>query len=1015
MVLNPSTRSILYPFFCILIFQVSGLCLTDSLRYDIQHYTDEQGLPQNSINGIGVDEYGFVWLATEGGITRYDGRSFEVYNSSKLGLNTKRIAYLSYDYQSKRLSGISSLAEKFPLMQGRPWHMDSTLTYLDEVPETDISPRYAIGLPPYYPEPGFEIYQIDAKNGGDFMISHDSILYYDHTRKIKSRIAFPYDNFFRFFLLDQELFHLTFTGQAYKIELDGTVKDIAIKGDLVRDNKDLEKIKLYWNFATGEVFMYVDRSFYTVSISKNKLRTKLILDDFDFDKQNIFSAHYDKNHKRIFLGSKTNGLFVLTRKKFRTMSGGNLLEEHMFYGQAPYGEDKVLTTQGYIFSDTGLVDTKYNLREATRDRRSMLRDSKGFFWTTRSWKSLYKFSPDLSKMLLRKETPDPISCIQESMAGEILLGTYSGGVIEYEPERDTFRHLYSTNNEIVCIQQTAADTLLIGTLQSGVLRLHIPSGRVDSLPGLGGKSIRSIYQDKARNLWITTYNDGFYLYQNKKLVQFPLDRDRHLSSTHCILEDQSGYFWISTNNGLFQVKKQHLIDYASDTTAKPHYIYYNKDSGFNTNEFNGGCQPCAIKTGNGYFSFPSMNGLVWFHPEEVTPEVPDQKIIIDDFAVDGKAQSLEDTIVAEHGFNQIKIDIATAYFGNPYNLHMEYQIKHGKNDNVKWFPLENEAIFLNDLQSGVHEVVVRKVNFIDSTGYDYASIFIAVPPFYYETWAFMGICFMVLLFLLWALYTWRSNRIRTQNLQLQQKIDSQTHSLQEYVSELERSESNLIKQTHLLEHLSAAISHDVNSPLSFIVHSLKNISEKLSKEDHQLAIPSQTTYTSILQVYDYVNNLTKHTSTYLTTSKQKTENINLYDLVQERIEFFSPLAHQKGNKLINTIDSKYELWTNADLLVIILHNLIDNANKHSAAGTITVSALLMKDGLHLNIVDTGAGMDPKQVQAINSLTPVNFSENGLGLHIVQYLTTILEGHFTIKSQPGKGTTATLFFRANHSI
>lgn len=992
-------------------FQVNGLSLTDSLLYNIEHFTDEHGLPQNSINGIGVDEYGFIWLATEGGPVRYDGRSFKVYNTDEFGLNSKRIAYLSYDYQSKRLSALSSLAEKFPLIRGRPWHIDSTLAHLDEIPEIDQVPRYAIGLPPYYPQLGFEKYQIDARNGGNFIISYDSIYHYDHTHKIQSRIAFSHNDFFRFFLLDQELFHLTSIGQGYQFELDGTIKKLTIQGDLIKDRKDLEKVKLFWNIATGEVFMYVDRSFYTVAFSKNNkvLQTTLILDEFDFDTQNIFSAHYDKINKRIFLGSKTNGLFVLTRKKFRTMSGGNLLEEHMFYGQAPYGKDKVLTSQGYIFSDTGMVEIHPQIKEATQDRRTMLRDSKGFFWTTSSWKSLYKFNPDLDKIVFYREMPDPISCIHEGRNGEIWLGTYSGRVFAYQPERDTFRLLHKTDNEIVCIHQSAVDTMLVGTLQAGVLRLHIPSGKVDSLPGLTKKSIRSIYQDNTGNLWVTTYNDGFFLHTKNKSIQFPIDRYGHLRSSHCILEDNSGFFWISTNNGLFQVKKQQLLDYTSDTTAVPHYLYYDKASGFNTNEFNGGCQPCAVKTGNGYFSFPSMNGVVWFRPEEISPEVPDQKIIFDNFIVDGNSKSLSDTMVVEHGFKQIKIDIATAFFGNLYNLNLEYKINHENTDDSQWFPLENEAIFLNDLRSGTHQIAIRQTNIFEPQRYNYANIFIAVPPFFYETWSFFVLCLLAIIVSFWIFNMWRSRRVRVKNLLLQQKVNSQTRSLKESVSELEKSESSLIKQTNLLQHLSAAISHDINSPLTFVVQSLNTISGELKEENHPLSNYVQTTYLSVLQVYQYVKKLTSQTNLNLSNRNPELKTITLYDFIQKRIEFFTPLANEKQNQLVNSIDPEYKLYTNPDLLTVVVHNLIDNANNNCSSGIINVYLNIKKEGIYICIADTGTGMDPQQVEAINSGAPVTVVESGLGLQLVQYITTILDCKFTVRSQIAKGTITSLFF------
>ena len=39
----------------------------------VTHYTDEHGLPQNSIKGIGQDNLGFIWLISEKGPIRYDG------------------------------------------------------------------------------------------------------------------------------------------------------------------------------------------------------------------------------------------------------------------------------------------------------------------------------------------------------------------------------------------------------------------------------------------------------------------------------------------------------------------------------------------------------------------------------------------------------------------------------------------------------------------------------------------------------------------------------------------------------------------------------------------------------------------------------------------------------------------------------------------------------------------------------------------------------------------------------
>lgn len=60
-------------------------------------------------------------------------------------------------------------------------------------------------------------------------------------------------------------------------------------------------------------------------------------------------------------------------------------------------------------------------------------------------------------------------------------------------------------------------------------------------------------------------------------------------------------------------------------------------------------------------------------------------------------------------------------------------------------------------------------------------------------------------------------------------------------------------------------------------------------------------------------------------------------------------------------------------------------------------------------------MDPAQVRTINSGGSIEMLKSGLGLHIVQYLTTILDCHFRIISEPGQGTTAILFFANDQPI
>src|ERR1700761_5141332 len=53
---------------------------TSQWDYSIVNYNSDNALPQNSIKGMAFDKNGFLWMGTEMGLVRFDGRNFRGYN-----------------------------------------------------------------------------------------------------------------------------------------------------------------------------------------------------------------------------------------------------------------------------------------------------------------------------------------------------------------------------------------------------------------------------------------------------------------------------------------------------------------------------------------------------------------------------------------------------------------------------------------------------------------------------------------------------------------------------------------------------------------------------------------------------------------------------------------------------------------------------------------------------------------------------------------------------------------------
>ncbi|MBK6998007.1 MAG: hypothetical protein IPH31_25155 [Lewinellaceae bacterium] len=62
-----------------------------------RHFGIEEGLPHRQINCVLEDRQGFIWVATAGGVARFDGMRFKIFNKAENGLTTDMIHWILED------------------------------------------------------------------------------------------------------------------------------------------------------------------------------------------------------------------------------------------------------------------------------------------------------------------------------------------------------------------------------------------------------------------------------------------------------------------------------------------------------------------------------------------------------------------------------------------------------------------------------------------------------------------------------------------------------------------------------------------------------------------------------------------------------------------------------------------------------------------------------------------------------------------------------------------------------
>lgn len=143
----------------------------------------------------------------------------------------------------------------------------------------------------------------------------------------------------------------------------------------------------------------------------------------------------------------------------------------------------------------------------------------------------------------------------------------------------------------------------------------------------------------------------------------------------------------------------------------------------------------------------------------------------------------------------------------------------------------------------------------------------------------------------------------------------------------------------------------------------------------------------------------------------KLELITIQDVVREVSDLLEPLAHTSGLDLIIELpEGPVALRTDPGKLRQILVNLASNGLKFTERGSVTIAAEPMDGHARVRVSDTGRGIAPEHLDQI--FQPFwrgdrEVEGSGLGLSVVQRLTSLLGGEASVTSEPGVGTTFTV--------
>ncbi len=230
-------------------------------------------------------------------------------------------------------------------------------------------------------------------------------------------------------------------------------------------------------------------------------------------------------------------------------------------------------------------------------------------------------------------------------------------------------------------------------------------------------------------------------------------------------------------------------------------------------------------------------------------------------------------------------------------------------------------------------------------------------------------------------------------------------------------EANLAKSRFL-----ATMSHELRTPMNGIL----GAAQLLMQDDLDAAARTEFTQTILRSGQGLLALL----NDILDLSKVEADKVELEALpfqparlLADTQHLFAGTAHDKGL----TLSARWEggaadtYLGDRTRLVQMLNNLVSNAVKFTAHGSVTITARPVPPtatnaaGLVFEVTDTGPGIAPERqhllfqpFSQVDASTTREFGGTGLGLSIVRRLSTLMGGEAGLHSVPGQG--ATFWFR-----
>ncbi|HYK89877.1 MAG TPA: two-component regulator propeller domain-containing protein [Acidobacteriota bacterium] len=940
-------------------------------NYSVDFWREAQGFPSTRIRNIVQTRDGYLWMATYGGVVRFDGASFTLFNVKTGNLKYDEVWGLKEDKEGGLWIGTygggltlfkDGRFTTFTAADGLP---DDAIRSMDVDPEGNVwagtlrgACRYSHGtFTSFTRKDGLSndfVTSICAASSQGIFAAAGNKLHRLSDGKFVVQPGVIEEN-------EGRISNLS-AGN------DGAIW-IAFEGGPVKKLKDglVEKYAVEKASSVGDSKVYEDRQGIVWMGSGDGLR-RLRNGRFEVFPQGsagaglgvVLSLCLDREGS-LWIGLETNGLARLKRAQVATLTEEQGLPHDSVLSafQDSRGDIWIGTAIGFSKWSGGKVSSRTELNGIPiRHVSSVAEDKDGTVWFGAGGQ-IFKIMKD-GRFVIDPEWKRvfEIKTIYCDPLGRMWIGTDGDGLFRIEHGRViTYRTQEGlASNQVRGILYDRQGTLWVTTFGGGVSRFA--DGKFTSFTtkdGLGSNRVVAIHQADDDSLWFAT-RGGLSRLKRGRFRTYTIQEGLPVNQISGILEDGNGNFWFSCSQGLVRVRKTDFKDLDEGKITRIACHTYGVGEGLRSSAFVAGYQPNACRTTDGRLLFASLKGLVVISTEQLFSNALVPPVRIEKVLIDKKPADTGHHVVIPPGDGEVEIHYSALSYLAPEKVQFKYQLEGFDRE---WVDAGTRRFaYYAGLQAGEYKFRVIACN-NDGVWNEAGDVFaFHLRPHYYQTIWFYILCAALALLAAYRFYLIRINRIKAE------------------FAAVTMERNRIAREIHdTMAQGFAGISVQLEAGKQMLFNSPRLAEEHLD-EANNLARGC------LQEVRRYVWNL-RH------------RDQGKGELAARLSELAKTIGAETSFQFKTTGTPRRLSEPTENILLRIGQEAIVNAVKHARAGRIEVELLFERRHVKLRIQDDGCGFDPDREEVRD--------DGHFGMLGMRERATQLGGCLTVNTAPGLGT------------